>query len=502
MTAIAALLLCISCGKQASQQNSSNNASLGNPHMQRAGEWMKLQDDAQAAREFARAVLDEPSNAEAHVGLTQCLVRMEAYKDAIAEIGLVRKLEPKSSRASDLPKLVEDSILQSAEKFTSSSNATNEWHLLKEGIVEGQVGKLLSNLELLREVGSGRSVPFLRSLMGSPYSKLAGNAEGVLRALSPSEVPSTLDALLSSTNTEVCLRTARRLWKEEKSEKAAKVLLQIAESQLKSSTGLAGETPPWSSKGAMEQGLEYLDELGYAHTKNFCSNVVSTPHLYHSDLTTACLVRIKSAHDPTMKDAVLKMMRDNYAKAPPETLLQGKPHRAALEYLAEIQDRTLLPEIRQALGYCFLSAPGLSPAAISLLSKMDGSKWESFSYWYQGGGWPECDRLVMDIDRKRGDLKGSQEPVVDDSPEDVASLDKFFQAMGPAGDFSGKSPALKVERVEVIDAGRITLICSVTQGRPAKQIGAADLIFRGTGNKNRAWVLTKAENMRKVTPPK
>ncbi len=481
MSVLALVFLCLSCGKQA------------NPHLKRGDDWIKLQDYTQAASEFRQAVADEPANAEAHVGLIKSLIGLGRYGDAIKEIDVVGKLDPNPSRATDLTRMVEDSIVKATEKFVSTPRDSSRMTLMDSAVFESQVDNLFNNLALLRKVGSVQSLPLLKSLMGGPATRMASLAESVLLDLSPSDVPSTLDALLSSSNAEVKMRTAKRLWKGSKNDKAGRILLDTTETQMTTAGKVTESGLSDQSKNVIEVGLQDLEDLGYDLAKTFYQKVISTSQLYNWELTTACVKKVNAARDAEMKEVVIEMLKSRTSD--PKKIIGFSPTQEGLDYLANIGDKTFLPEVKAALGYYFPSGDqSLCPSAISLLSKMDGKKWDSFSYWYSG--WPEFRKLNLDINRKRGDFGGSGQPVVDNYPEDDVSINRLFAGLGPMSGLSGGAREISVSRVEVIEADRIKWVCIFKETRSGKVIGEGELIFRGTGNKERAWVLTKVENLR------
>lgn len=437
-----------------------NSCSRGpNPHLKRGDDWLKMSDYTHAASEFAQAVTEEPSNVEGHIGLVKSLLGLHRYDEAVKEIDVVKRLEPTGTRAAELTKLTEESIIQ---LFNSSNSRMS-------------IAEAMNNLELLRKIGSSQSVPLLKTLMGNPSAEVAAKAESVLQTLSPSDVEPTLNALLDSSDSAVKTRTAERLWKENKSEKAGKVLLAIAEAEV-TSAGRLTSNQQMSSEATrtMEKGLQDMDNLGYSLAKEFYKKVISSSQKYRWELVTACIKRITAAKDSGMKDDVVEMLRKHYMSDPSKIICRS-PTQEALDYLASIGDNSLVPQLKSVLGYYVRYNPSDSyhvPTTISLLTRMDGKKWESFCYTDLGGlGW--------------------QQNEIDQSAEDPDSIAKFLRILAP-GD------SIRNDEVEILDADRIKLHDSIFEGNSRNVLYTLDLVFRGTGVNQRPWLLTKVENIKKI----
>lgn len=445
---IAAAYFCTSCSKGPS------------PHLKRGDDWLKMSDYTQAASEFSQSVTDEPSNVEGHVGLIKSLLGLHRYDDALNEIDVVKRLEPTGSRAAELTKFTEDSLIQ----FFNSPNS---------GMT---IADAMNKLDLLRKIGSSQSVSLLKTLMGNSSVQLATKAESVLQVLSPSDVQATLDALLDSSNVEVRNRTAKRLWNEIKSEKAGKVLLAIAESQ---ATG-----------SEMENGLQSMDELGYGLAKEFYKKVITSSENYTWQLITACINRVSAAHDSDMKGAVIEMLRNHYMSDSTK-IIGYSPTQPSLEYLASLGDKTFIPELKTEIGRRFMIQDGIvntrwpkTQEVILLLNKMDGNKWNSFI--------PYGTDIAYLIDTRSDKL-------VDHSPEDSTSIAQFYSLLGQRDSMAIRGwDKLIIRSADVLDADRIKMDAYLTEGDSLNVIYNVELVFRGTGISERPWLLTKVQNIAQV----
>ena len=188
-----------------------------------------------------------------------------------------------------------------------------------------------------------------------------------------------------------------------------------------------------------------------------------------------------------MKADVVEMLRKHYM-SDTKKIIGFSPPQEALEYLASVGDKTFLPELKSALCYAFI---GQEQSPIPLLIKMDGKKWDSF---YIGGS------MIGDIDAKRGDWGDSGKPIVDHSPEDGGSINRFFEALGRKNPLSNSGNKLTVARVDVIDADRVKLVYSIMESDSQNEIYQADVIFRGTGLAENPWLITKVENLQRKAP--
>lgn len=463
LSVLALALFCGSCSKGPS------------PHLKRGDDWLKMSDYTQAASEFSQAVTDEPSNVEGHVGVIKSLLGLHRYDEALNEIDVVKKLDPTGSRAAELTKLTEDSLIQ---LFNSSNSGMT-------------VVDAINKLDLLRKIGSNQSVFLLKTLMGNSSVQLATKAESVLQTLSPSDVESALNALLDSSNTEVKTRTAKRLWKEKGNEKAGKVLLAIAEAGVTSAGRRTSEQEMSDdAKQAMERGLENMDELGYGLAKEFYKKVIISSESYRWELITACIKKIAAANDSGMKDNVVEMLRNHYL-GDVKTIVGYSPAQEALEFLANIGDKSFVPELKAVLGYYFpfyYDAQNKCPPTVWLLSKMDGKKWDSFHYIDRSVGGSDFDRLRWGIDQIQNQQDRPDRSVVDHSPEDGDSILRFVQMRGRDG--------LSINKVDILDADRMKWFCSVYEGDSKNLLYEVDIIFRGTGIGERPWLVTKIENVR------
>ena len=446
--------------------------ACGSRHLKRGDDWLKMQDYTQAATEFSQAVAEDPANVEAHVGLIKSLIGLGRYELAATEIDVVRRYEP--SRAVELTKLTEDSLLN---LFNSPNSRMS-------------VFDAMNKLDLLRTIGSVRSVPLLKSLMGNSSAELADKAESILRVLAPSEVEPTLDALLDSSDIGVQSRTAKRLWQVKRSEKAGRVLLAAAEAEVTSACKNTSVQLSPEAKQALNKGLQDLDALGYGLAKDFYRQVITTANAYNWELITACINRIKAANDSGMKDAVVGMMRNNYL-GDVSKLVGYSPPQEALDFLASIGDKTFVPELKAALSYYisdFYASQRYCPAIQSLLSQMDGKKWASFHYIDTFGGHTDQDNILWSI-KALGEQKNiSDSPVVDNTPEDAGSIGSFAPLLG--GD------SLKVNSVEVVDADRMKWTCSIYEGDSNNMLWELNIIFRGTGLVEHPWLITRVDNVR------
>jgi tetratricopeptide (TPR) repeat protein len=452
-------LLCSSCSKGP------------NPHLKRGDDWLKMSDYTQAASEYGQAVTEEPSNVEGHTGLVRSLLGLHRYGEALNEIDVVKRLDPTGTEAAELTKLTEGSIIQ---LFNSPNSGMT-------------VAQAMNNLDLLRKIGSSQSVALLKTLMGNSSAPLAAKAESILQALSPSDVEPTLNALLDSADAEVKMRTAERLWKENKNEEAGNVLLATAESEV-TSAGRRTSDQQMSSEAtqAMEKGLQDMDALGYSLAKEFYKKVISSSENYRWELVTACIKKIAAAHDSGMKDDVVAMLRKGYM-SDPKNIISSSPTQEALDYLASVGDKSFVPQVKSVLAYYVCNNPSDSwhvPNTISLLSRMDGKKWESFQY-------VELRYLVEGVNGIAGQQPGSKTSIIDQSPEDAESIATFIRIRG-AGD------RLSVGQLEIVDADRMKWHCSIFEGNSRNVLYTLDMIFRGTGVGQRPWLLTKVDNIKET----
>lgn len=442
--------------------------------MKRGDDWLKMSDYTQAASEFSQAVTDEPSNVEGHVGLIKSLLGLRRYEEAINEIDVVKKFEPTGNRATELTKLTEDSLIQ----FFNSSNSRMT------------VSDAMNKLDLLRKIGSNQSVSLLKTLMGNSSVQLATKAESVLQTFSPSDVEAALNALLDSSNVEVKTRTAQRLWKEKRSAKAGKVLLAIAETEVTSAGRRTSGEISYEAKQAMEKGLQNMDELGYGLAKEFYKKVISSSELYRWELITECVKKVAAANDSEMKDVLVEMLRNHYM-GDTKKIIGYSPTQEALDFLASIGDKTFLPEIKAALGFYFCDYYGSQekcPFILSLLSRMDGKKWEAFHYIDRSGGHSDLQNLQWGVDEIQNQQSSPNRSVIDHSPEDADSIARFVRMRGRDG--------LSVNKVEILDSDRMKWLCSIYEGDSKNLLYELELIFRGTGIGERPWLLTKVENVK------
>jgi hypothetical protein len=348
------------------------------------------------------------------------------------------------------------------------------------------VSDAINKLDLLRKIGGNQSVPLLKTLMGNSSAQLAAKAESVLQAISPSDVEAALNALLDSSNVEVKTRTAKRLWNEKRSEKAGKVLLAAAETEVTSAGRRTSGEISNESKQAMESGLQNMDELGYSLAKEFYKKVISSSEFYHWELITACVKKVAAANDSEMKDVVVEMLRKHYM-GDTKKIIGYSPPQEALDFLASIGDKTFVPELKATLGYYFptyYDAQAKCPAILSLLSIMDGKKWESFHYINLSAGGSDFDMLQYRI---RNPENNPNTSVVDHSPEDADSIVRFAQIRD--------GNKLSVNKVEIIDADRMKWFCSIYEGDSKNMLYDLEIIFRGTGIGERPWLVTKVENV-------
>ena len=499
--ALFAIFLFTSCGKQGDGQSTPKERVQSlhqpTPHLKRGEEWLKLQDYKQAAEEFTQAVADEPGNLEGHAGLISALVGLERYRNAADELETVRKLESNGNRASELTKVIEDSILKTAEAFLGKPKNTDRATIMDLAIAESHMEALLYNLELLERLGSTRSVPLLTTLMSSPNLKLADKAESILQHVSPSDASRTLKSLLSSANVEVKIRTAKRLWKDEKQIDAGKLLLEISETQALSAGKKVADDLSYENKQKLEDGLQNIAALGYDLEKLFYKKVLSNAQQYHDQLLSASIKRIRQARDLEMKDVIIALMRNNHF-SDPKHIIGDSPQQEAFEFFGENGDKTFLPELKAALGYHFINGDQhYCPHFLRLLAQIDGKKWESFPYFYRTSGWTELSIITSGIDRIRENAQ-PENSVVDDSAEDIASIHDFFRALGSKDRMAAWGwDKLSIRRVEVIDADRIQLISLIMESESQNVLYEARLVCRKTVNPSRAWVLTKVENLKR-----
>lgn len=245
-------------------------------------------------------------------------------------------------------------------------------------------------------------------------------------------------------------------------------------------------------------------------------NVVAGFHTHHIQVLASAMLDVESARregwiDAYLRDAVRTRTEissgstavDQVRRAmgsQPWDFLKPSPALDRLGALARLGDRRLLPDLTDALGHYWLHYNlNQVRSVLQLLTWLDGAHWQEFSYWYAPGSWPESTRLLLDIDRRRGLIGGSRKPLVDEQSQDPASIEQLFSLLGPLDMqrlLANRFRQLRVERVVVLSARELLWQAVIRPAPNGEPVAHAELVFRATGDKDRAWVLTRVLNLR------
>lgn len=245
-------------------------------------------------------------------------------------------------------------------------------------------------------------------------------------------------------------------------------------------------------------------------------NAVAFFHTHNIQVLATAMLNVESARREGWIDAYLRSSPAASPEAPPLSLqasrvrsamgphpwdfLKPSPALEELKALAKAGDRSLIPDLKESLGHYWLYYDmNQVQWVLQLLNWVDGRRWKDFGHWYAPGSWAESRRLALDMDRKRGHIGGSRKPVVDEHSEDPASIDQLFSILGPLNVqrvMNWRFRWLQVERVVVLSPQELVWRTAVRPAPEGEPLAHAELVFRATGDPERAWVLNRVQNLR------
>ncbi|WP_439588028.1 hypothetical protein [Hydrogenophaga sp.] len=245
-------------------------------------------------------------------------------------------------------------------------------------------------------------------------------------------------------------------------------------------------------------------------------NTVAGFHTHNIQVLASAMLNVESARREGWIDAYLRGSQTSSSEAPPLSppasrvrnamgshpwdFLKPSPALMDLRALARSGDRSLIPDLRESLGHYWLHYNMTQiQGVLQLLNWVDDGRWREFGYWYAPGSWPESRRLGYDMDRKRGLIGGSRKAVVDEHSEDPASIDQLFSILGPLNMqrvLNRRYRWLQVQRVVVLSPQELVWQAAVRPASEGEPLAHAELVFRATGDTERAWVLNRVQNLR------
>lgn len=266
----------------------------------------------------------------------------------------------------------------------------------------------------------------------------------------------------------------------------------------------------WTS--AEETVIANIQRTGRSVT----GNLVAAFHTHNIQVLASAMLNVELARREGWIDAYLRGSQTTSSEAPPLSpqasrvrsamgpqpwdFLKPSPALVDLRALARSGDRSLIPDLKESLGHYWLHYNmNQIQWVLQLLNWVDGGRWNEFGYWYAPGSWAESTRLGLDMDRKRGHIGGSRKTVVDEHSEDPASIDQLFSILGPLNMervLSRRYRWLQVERVVVLNPQQLIWRAAIRPASNGEPLAHAELVFRATGEMERAWVLNRVQNLR------